>query len=951
MRISRLPDLRVLLRPGLLWTVLLTSILAASCQPPSPSTLTLELTDNWEFRLDGHPMGGDLPAGLSDTLGNWLPASVPGTVHTDLLALGLISDPFWRDREMALQWIGEKDWIYRTTFEMDGELLLSEEVELILHGLDTFAEVWLNDHMIRETDNMFRIWRVDAKPYLLSGENTLVIRFRSPLPPALRARAALPYTLPAGNDRGDPPSRVFVRKAAYHYGWDWGPRFVTSGVWRPVELLAWNGARISDLYASTDSLSEEGAFLTVRMGILISQEEAERRAAGGDIPISVTLSSPVQAFDPVRVESVVGPGANDLAAGVHIPDPRLWWPNGLGEAHLYDVQAELQAGRFTDTAHTRLGVRSVELVTEADSMGESFLFRVNGLPVFMKGANVIPLDHFSPRVTVEGYRSLFQDVADANMNMLRVWGGGIYETDLFYDLADEHGILIWQDFMFANGMYPGDSAFLANVRSEVTDQVRRLRGHPSVALWCGNNEIDEGWKNWGWARAYENPTDSATVRHAYEALFHRIIPEVLAQEDPGRPYWPSSPSLGWGDPESLNRGDNHYWGVWHGREPFRVFKEKLPRFASEFGFQALPPMRTVEAFTEEGDRDLYDPVFIIHQKHPIGNELIADYMEREYPVPRDFRDFAYVSQLLQARGMRTAFEAQRRAMPRTMGTLYWQLNDTWPVVSWSSRDYFGRWKALHFAAKEAFAPVLISGVLEGDSVEIWGISDLMEPRPGTLALELLDFDGVTLFQDTLPITLGANESKRIWQASAAELLGDADPREVVLSANFQVDSPQPPAQGSDRGDPAHWGGSAPFDPLYFRTPVELELRAPTILFDLTEVEGGVLLTLESDVLAKEVYLTLSPVAQANEAGSEVPDAPFRFEANFFDLLPNRPRVVFLATALSAQIVGEHLLIRTLAEIPTEGQPASSPNAAETYSGQGFLSGGRPALSRKRKRPF
>jgi beta-mannosidase len=326
-------------------------------------------------------------------------------------------------------------------------------------------------------------------------------------------------------------------------------------------------------------------------------------------------------------------------------------------------------------------------------------------------------------------------------------------------------------------------------------------------------------------------------------------------------------------------------------------------------------------------------------------------MERDYPAPRDFRDFAYVSQLLQARGMRMAFEAQRRAMPRTMGTLYWQLNDTWPVVSWSSRDYFGRWKALHFAAKEAFAPVLISGVVEGDSVEVWGVSDLVEPRGGRLALELLSFDGVTLFQDTVAVTLGANESKRIWRASAAALLGEADPREVVLSASFKADSSQPPGQGMSEGDPTPWDGSTPIDLLYFRAPVELELRAPTILFEVAESEGGVLLTLESDLLAKGVYLAVSPAGQTSEAVSEFPDAPSRFEANFFDLLPNRPRTVFVETSLSAQVLGERLRIRTLAEIPTEGQPAPSRNGAETLSGQGHSLGGQPLLPQDRKTPF
>jgi beta-mannosidase len=873
---------------GALSPLLFVGLVASGCRPPAPSTEVVILTERWEFRRSDTAPGPGVPGELVDTLSTWLPATVPGTIHTDLLANDLIPDPFWRDRELVLQWIGEEDWVYRTTFQASAQLLEKERVDLLFHGLDTFADVRLNDRTILETNNMFRSWIVDVKGDLRPGENSLEILFSSPLQPALEARAALPYELPAGNDRGDPPSRVFVRKAAYHYGWDWGPRFVTSGIWRPVELLAWSGARIADLHLSTDSISDDSALLTADVEIQVSMAEAERRAAAGGVPATLTVSSTEGAFEPALHEAVLEPGLNRFQLPIQLPDPQLWWPNGLGEPHLYEAHAILKVGRRTDTLTTRFGLRTLELVTEPDSIGESFFFRVNGVPVFMKGANVIPLDHFSPRVTQEDYQELFLDAVGANMNMLRVWGGGIYEEDVFYDLADEHGILLWQDFMFANGMYPGDSLFLANVRAEATHQVRRLRGHPSLALWCGNNEMDEAWKNWGWARNYDTPEDSAAVWNAYEAIFHELLPEVVAAEDPDRRYWPSSPSLGWGDPESLNRGDSHYWGVWHGQEPFKVFAEKLPRFSSEFGFQAFPPMETVTAFTEASDRALSDPAFLVHQKHPIGNELITSYMERDYPTPAAFEDFVYVSQLLQARGMRTAFEAHRRAKPRTMGTLYWQLNDTWPVVSWSSRDYFGRWKALHFAAREAFAPILLSPVLHGDSLEFWGVSDLTRPVEGTLYLELLDFDGAVIWQASVPTVLPANQSQLLWEGSASSLLEDEDSRRVVLVGKFVEAGNQAPGQSSL---------------LYLHPPKELGLRVPTIRIEVTPEEGGVILTLETDVLAKDVYLSLDDT---------------RFSDNFFDLLPGRPRTVRLETDFTADEAEAGLRIRTLAEIPREG---------------------------------
>jgi beta-mannosidase len=480
--------------------------------------------------------------------------------------------------------------------------------------------------------------------------------------------------------------------------------------------------------------------------------------------------------------------------------------------------------------------------------------------------------------------------------------------------------------MFANGMYPGDSAFLENIEAEVRDQVRRLRSHPSIALWCGNNEMEEGWQRWGWARAYGSPQDSASVRDAYDAIFHRILPDVVNTEDPTRRYWPSSPSLGWGDPESLRRGDSHYWGVWHGQEPFQVLAEKLPRFSSEFGFQAFPPMETVEAFTRPGDRSLFNPVLLVHQKHPIGNELILEYMEREFPVPGSFQDFVYVSQLLQARGMRIAFEAHRRSRPWTMGSLYWQLNDTWPVVSWSSRDYFGRWKALHFAARSAFQPVLLSPFLRGDTLEVWGLSDRLERVEGVLSLELLDFRGTSLWQAPMEISLPPNASHLLWSKSAEDLLSGADPGTVVFSATLLPSTESAP------------GGDGPFALFYFQPPKALALEAPAIQVEWEGAGDEILLTLRTDVLAKSVYLRLDPesagepaVSSSREGGraqegedpspATPPDLPVVFSDNFFDLLPGRPKTVSLHTTLPLSEIQRGLRIRTLAEVPREGFPS------------------------------
>lgn len=877
---------------------LLGVFLAAGCQRTRPAVEVRLLHDGWTL------------VGV-DTFTTPIPATVPGTVHTDLLGAGLIPDPYWRDEADRLGWIAEKEWIYRTALPMDSAFLAHERVELRFKGLDTFARVRLNGREILRADNMFREWSVEVARLLRVGANELEVRFESPLRVGRALREAYPHPLPMDHDAGSPPTRAFVRKAAYQYGWDWGPRLVTSGIWREVELVAWSGVRLTDFHTATASLAPDRARLAAFVEVEVTPQAVERFGEGGRLSVTVEVASPQRAFPRVRQSAQVEAGVHTFVLPVEIRRPRLWWPNGLGEPHLYTIQAEVRGGGFSDRRTTRAGVRTVELVVDPDSVGESFHFRVNGVPVFAKGANVVPLDHFVPRVTEDDYRRLFRDVVEAHMNMLRVWGGGVYPPDVFYDLADRHGILIWQDFMFANAMVPGDSAFLASVRAEAADQIRRLRGHPSLALWCGNNEIDEGWRRWGWARGYASPADSAAVERAYAAVFYGILPDAVSRHDPSRAYWPSSPMLGWGDPESLKRGDSHYWGVWHGGEPFEVFRDKLPRFASEYGFQGFPAVETLWAFTLPEDRSLDHPVLRAHQKHPRGFEIIREYMARDYPVPAGLEEFAYVSQLLQARGMRVAFEAHRRARPRTMGTLYWQLNDTWPVVSWSSRDWFGRWKALHYAAKEAFAPLLVSLVEQDGRLEAWGVWEGRDPWKGELRLVLEDFAGVRLWEVTFPVDLPAGGSLRLWQGETRQALGAADRNRVVLQAVLRPSGTEasPRARGSRDASPPSAANL-----LYFVPPKELALQAPRIGIraEPGSSPASVVLTLESDVLAKDVALSLD--------GD--PDA--RFGENFFDLLPGQPKTLTVETRWTPEEVSGRLRIRTLAEIPPEGVKVPAP---------------------------
>ena len=787
----------------------------------TPFSATIELTGNWEFRKKGDA--------------EWSPAAVPGSVHLALLENGTIEDPYYRSNEKELQWIEAEDWEYRTDFEVDAKLFDKQHIKLFFKGLDTYATVYLNEQQILTADNMFREWQLEVKPLLRLGSNTLRIEFPSPIRVAKPRWEALGYELPTD-------MRVMTRKAPYHYGWDWGPRFVTSGIWRPVLIEAWDIARITNLHIRQDSLLKEKAVLTAIFEIESALKQAAVLRIDGK-------------FDEQQMEVQLLPGANRFELPFEILNPKRWWPNGLGKANLYDVKGEvLVEKRVQDRITDRIGLRTIEWVTEKDDKGETFYARVNGVPVFMKGANYIPQDNFLRRVTPDRYRSLIKDAVAANMNMLRVWGGGIYEEDIFYDLCDENGLLVWQDFMFACAMYPGDSAFLESIKHEARDNIRRLRNHPSIALWCGNNEIDEGWHNWGWQNAFTR-RQRTKIWGDYEKIFHQILPEAVKTHDPGAFYWPSSPRYGRGDARSLTEGDAHDWSVWHDGAPFEVLPDRVPRFMSEYGFQSFPEMATVKTFAEEADWDLESEVMTSHQKHPRGNQVIRTYMERHYHMPDTFPDFLYLSQLLQAEGMKTGIEAHRRAMPYCMGTLYWQLNDCWPVASWSGRDSYGRWKALHYLARKAYAPVLVSPVVESDTLRVYCVSDLLKEVPGEVRMRLLDFEGNAVREANLYLSLAANTSQRYWQMPLDTLAPGLDLRKHVFQVAF-----------------FHRNQELTRNYLYFVSPKELDLAQPNIESKLIRTSEGWVIEVRTDRLAKNVFLTME--------GQEG-----QFSDNYFDLLP------------------------------------------------------------------
>lgn len=796
----------------------------------TPTRLTIR-TD-WQFRQAQTP--------------DWKPTSVPVSVHTALLKNGMIDDPFYRDNEAKLQWIEQQDWEFQCSFEADPAMLARKHVELNFSGLDAYGHVYLNDSLIIESDNMFRTWRADVKKWLKPGTNRLHVYFESPLKKVDADWKNLGYELPGG-------VRTMTRKAQFQYGWDWGPRFVGCGILKAPELVAWDDFIFENVFITHQSITKERARMVARFRYR------------SDVKADVSVW-----FRDGKRKSIedrrITPGIHEDSVTYDVENPRLWWCNGLGEPHLYDFSIEVKSdSRLIEKSDQRVGIRTIELVTEPDAKGQTFYFRLNGKPVFAKGANYIPQDVFQDRVTGAQYKSLIDDAVASNMNMLRVWGGGIYEDEVFYQLCDARGILVWQDFMYACALYPGGK-FLKTAAAEAYEQIERLRNHPSIALWCGNNENNEAWNHWGWQMSF-NEAQRAQLWRDYQILFNDLLPTYVSNYGGEVPYWESSPKYGRANPKCTSEGDCHYWGVWHDEEEFSVFNKKVPRFMSEYGFQSFPEWRTIESFTLPEDRSLESKVMLVHQKHPRGNALIAEYMKRDYREPKKFEDFVYVSQLLQAEGMRTAIEAHRRNKPYCMGTLYWQYNDVWPVASWSSRDYFGRWKAAQYVVRDAYRPVVALPIVEDEILKVYACSDLPKDSSANLQVRIMDFEGEVIYDTTVPdLKMTADASRMVWQGSLKTILGKLKPENAV--AELLLKSPD--GQVLNRRL------------FYFAPPRKLSLPHTDIKLQVQQVNDGYQLTLQSSRLAKNVLLS-------------GPDVNGRFMDNYFDLLPGERRSVLFKT--------------------------------------------------------
>ncbi|WP_300688075.1 glycoside hydrolase family 2 protein [Chryseobacterium sp.] len=782
-------------------------------------------SENWQFRNPKQK--------------NWFPAKIPGTVHLDLMNNKLIPDPFKDENEKKVQWVENEDWEYQTTFSVSSQELKKENIDLIFNGLDTFAEIYLNGKLLKKTDNMFRKWKVPVKNYLIKGDNLLQINFKSAVSTGKELAKAVPFTVPES-------PRSFVRKAQYQFGWDWGPRLITAGIWKDIKIEYWNTAKIETLKIEQKNIADKKADLALHTSIVAGKAGRYNLILNGK-ENTISLKK----------------GQNKIDIPFTIHNPKLWQPNGRGEPYLYDIQVSLlKEAKVLSEKNQKMGLRTVELIQEKDSNGKSFSFKVNGSPLYIKGTNWIPADSFSPRITKEKYQKLIKDTKDANMNMIRIWGGGIYEDDEFYKACDENGILVWQDFMFAGSFYPSDEAFLNNVKEEVKDQVNRLQNHPSIALWCGNNEIDEAIVNWGYQKQFRySKNDSLQVWKDYKKLFHDVIPAALKENLTADKniYWPSSPSIGWGHKESLTEGDSHYWGVWWGEQPFEIYNEKVGRFMSEYGFQGMPTLETAKSmFSGTPELRVENSTVKAHEKHSRGWDIINEYLKRDYKIPTDFVKYNYVSQLLQARGMQIAIEAHRRAKPYNMGTLYWQLNDCWPVVSWSSIDYLGNWKAFHYQAKRSFEPILISVAETDKNYDIYFISDLLKDLKFSLKIELIDFEGKKLWESRKSGDLKADASEKISSITKSQLT-QFDTSKAVLKITSEND--------------------VKYEKLFFfNRPKDLKLSKPDITIrKISPVE----IEVSADVLAKDVYLIGNT----------------HFSDNFFDLLPGSSRRITLSKPL------------------------------------------------------
>lgn len=781
--------------------------------------------------------------------------AVPGCVHTDLMAAGRLVNPFEGDNELKVQWVSDKTWTYRRTFEVSDEFISHPHVLLRCEGLDTLASVWVNGQAVGTANNMFRTWEFDVRPVLHGGENRIEIRFDSVLPYIARKEAE--RHLPTWEF----PGSGYVRKEPCNFGWDWGPKLITAGIWRHIGLVAYDDGRISDVRIAQDH-STRG-----RVGLTVDVDASANGAAHLSADVEVRFAGEVVGHATGTVEN------GHASVQIGIGQAKLWWPVGMGEQNLYSVRTRLMDGRgaVVDEAQRRIGLRTLELLAKTDT--QPLRLQVNGVPFFAKGANWIPADAFANRVTSEGLRGAVRSAVDANMNTLRFWGGGYYEEDALFDACDEMGIVVWLDFKFACMTYPVfDPAFCENVKAEVDDNVRRLRHHPCIAVWCGNNEcnglVGETW------------TARKMARVDYDAFYGGLIGGEVKRLAPQANYVPGSPEV----------GDAHDWRVWHGNAPYVAYT-LLHGFVTEFGMQSFPEPRTVEAYTSAADREsVTTDVMKLHQKNGggKGNEKIVTYIDRYFNHPKDFDSTLWVSQMSQAYAVKIGAEHWRRDWPNSTACVFWQYNDCWPVASWASVDYFGRWKALQYAAKRFYAPLLVSGVAdrEAGTAQIFVTNGTRDAAQGTVSWLLCDVEGNKIDGGEVDGASEAESTKRVADLKLAKAIGRVGPENVLLYMTLWM--------GGEEGRRA-----VSENLLTFAEPKDIPLKDPQI--EVREMKAG-------PARARVVLTVKRP---AMWAWVEVKGTDAKCSDNFVNLAPGVSKEIDIDAAGAAEGLGERLRVRSL----------------------------------------
>ena len=779
---------------------------------------------------------------------------------------------------------------YRRKITADQNLLKHKHIDLVFDGLNTLADVSLNGKLILHANNMFREWRVDIGSYLKQGTNTLSIIFHLIKPELARLDKAHPEEKEGADTSAvakmfDAGNKSYVRKAAYEGGWDWGPNMVTCGIWRPVYLQCWEDERIADLGIQQSDISTRAAHINVDARVLSTVK------ADVTLKVEYAQGGQTKSFSyPVTLHT----GINEISYPVDIANPKLWYPNGYGKQDMYLFKVELiTGGHITDEVSTKTGLRSVKLNRDRDSLGRKFEFIVNGIPVFAKGANIIPFDHFPTRMTAKRYRQFLQTAADAHMNMMRLWGGGYYETQEFYDMCDDLGIMIWQDFMFANATPP--SFLKEDIAKEIDYQVRRLRNHPCIAVWCGNNEISIFMEN----PVPENIPDAfkpileklAATRTPrtytdYLEIFGYFIPGIVNRITPEIPYTSSSPTSDF-ENQSSNyiSGDRHNYNVWWNNKTIEDQANYKDRFVSETGIQGFPDMATIDAFTEPGDRSASSPIMNAHQKNAMlnGNTVIGKIIKTEYKDPADFATFDYLSQLVQGESLKIYAEAMRRRRPFSMGFLYWQLNDSWPVISWATMDYYGRPKAALYMAKHFFEPVLVSPHEEDGKINIYVVSDRTADEDASLDASLMDFNGKVLWSKKLNHKVKALSSEIALSIPKDELAGaNYDPEKSFISVKLTNLK----------------GILLSSNDWYFKRPKELKYMMATVQTELSKQGDHYVLKLNSSALAPRVEITFG-------------DENVTLSDNYIDVLPNEPVSISIKSQATLEQLKKALKIQSL----------------------------------------